>query len=234
MTPTAKVIYFLFLSATAAGLLLAVAYVGYAPQEPIDESDKLLVGGIFIAGCILCISMTISPNWPREYVRHRTRQMTEGERKTSVRGYVAHHPDCDSFRDHRIPWRDFEFCSGCLGLMIGSAASIALMVVYLFMTPGSFRDASHIAIAVGFCALSIVFLVSLLRRRGALLNVFANVLMVPGLFLLTVGMFEITGNLYAGLLPVLLSFLWVDARIQISQWHHSMTCCVCPSECKMY
>lgn len=234
MRPNARIVYFLFLSIIAAGLLLAVAHIAYAPQESMNTSDKLFVSGAFIAGCVVCISMTIYPNWPSVFRRRRAHEMTGGEGIDSARGSIAHHPDCDSFRDHRIVWGEIELCSGCFGLMIGAAASILLMVVYIFMMPSIPGYASDLAIPVGFCALSFALIVSLMQSRGVLINTFANALMVPSLFLLTAGMFEITNNLYAGLLPVLFSFLWMDTRIEISQWHHTMTCCKCSQACKMY
>lgn len=234
MKPSARVFYFLILSAIAACLLLTVAHFAHSQRGHVEESERLAVGGIFIAGCALCISTAIYPNWLRQSWRHLVRKHAETGQEMLVRRYVAHHPDCDSFQSHRIAFGGIEFCSGCFGLMIGSAVSMAMMTVYLFLKP-SFTDVrSSLAIAVGLSILSFIYLVSLLQRRGPLVNTAANTCMVPGLFLLTIGMLEITGNLYAGLLAVLFSFLWVDTRIQISQWRHSMTCKLCPSLCKAY
>ena len=234
MKPSPRVIYFLILSAAAACLLLTVAYLAYSERGLVEEHERLVVGGLFIASCALCISMATRPNWVRRYWRPMVRQRAETEQEMLAREYVAHHPDCDVFQSHRIVVSGIEFCSGCLGLMIGSVISIVIVTIYLSLKPNIADAALSLAIAIGLSALFLTLSISLKQKRGSLLNTAVNICMIPGLCLLTIGMLEITGNLYAGLLSILFSFLWIDTRIQISQWRHSVACSLCHSPCKAY
>ena len=234
MTPSARALYFLLLSAAAACLLLTVAYLAYSERGFVEEHERLVVGGMFIASCALCISMTIRPNWLRRSWRFVVQRQAETGQELPVREYVAHHPDCDVFQSHRIAVGGTEFCSGCLGLMIGSAISVVAMTLYLFLKPGISDVVLSLAIAFGLSVLFLTFTVGMKHDRGSLLNTAVNVCMILGLCSLTIGMLEITGNLYAGLLSILFSYLWIDTRIQISQWRHSVACSSCHCPCKSY
>ncbi|UCE45331.1 MAG: hypothetical protein JSU93_00025 [Methanobacteriota archaeon] len=109
-----------------------------------------------------------------------------------------------------------------------------MTAIYVLLAQGSLSKVAPALVFLGFCALLATFLVSLVRARRPLLTIAANAMMVPGLFLLTAGILEMTGSFFAALLVILFSFLWADTRIQISQWRHQMTCRECQNECKMY
>lgn len=53
-------------------------------------------------------------------------------------------------------------------------------------------------------------------------------------FLITISIGEITGNMVYGIFSVLLCFLWLDTRIRLSKWNHHRTCTFCPETCKYY
>jgi hypothetical protein len=88
--------------------------------------------------------------------------------------------------------------------------------------------------AVGFGAVSIAYVEAAFGRRRPVLHLFANSFMIAGFFLLVVGMMEATGSGFSGLLAISFSFLWIDTRIQLSHWRHSLACDECPGACKMY
>ena len=108
------------------------------------------------------------------------------------------------------------------------------MMIYMAYDWSLSRGASAAFMAAGFSAVSIAYLEAAFGRRRAVLHVIANSFMIVGFFLLVVGMMGATGNDVSGLLAVSFSFLWIDTRIQLSNWRHSIVCDECPKSCKMY
>jgi hypothetical protein len=62
----------------------------------------------------------------------------------------------------------------------------------------------------------------------------ANAILPVGFVLVTVGAAESTGKVAIGLLAVLISFLWLETRIHISDWKHAEICRKCGRECRSY
>ena len=65
-------------------------------------------------------------------------------------------------------------------------------------------------------------------------HVTGNVLLVIGFFLVVAGVFGTTKSPLIGAFAVLISFLWLDTRVQLSNWHHAMICRDCKNTCKAY
>lgn len=118
--------------------------------------------------------------------------------------------------------------------MLGAALSIPLMVTYAASDRHIPMSISVAFMAAGFGSIAIAYVEAAFGRRRPVLHLFANSFMIVGFFLLVVGMMEATGNEISGLLVVSFSFLWIDTRIQLSHWRHSIMCDECSGACKMY
>lgn len=234
MTRRARVFYFVMLSAIAAGLLLVVFVISSRQDHSINTSGKLLPAAAFIASSLLCVSLTVYPNWARSLVSRPSPDRDGRSPGANGRKFRGHHPDCARFRSHRISWGSREFCSGCVGLMSGATVSILLMMIYVVSDWAVPAVLSTAFMAFGFGAVSTAFAEAAIGRRRPLLHLVVNGAMIVGFFLLVVGMLEVTRNGVSGLLVVSFSFLWIDTRIQLSQWRHSLVCDECPGDCKIY
>jgi len=229
----ARVFYFVMLSIIAAALLLVVFVISPRQDHSINSSDKLLPAAAFIASCLLCISLAVHPNWARRLVSRSSPDRDGRSPNANARKFRGHHPDCAMFESHRISWSGRELCSGCVGLMSGATVSILLMMIYVvsdWAVPGVLSMAF---IVFGLGAVSAAFAEAAIGRRRRLLHLVVNSTMIVGFFMLVVGMLEATGSGVSGLLVVSFSFLWIDTRIQLSHWRHSLVCDGCPESCKM-
>jgi len=64
--------------------------------------------------------------------------------------------------------------------------------------------------------------------------VMTNAAFVLGLVAVIIGTTELSASVYVGFLAVLFSFLWLDARIRVSELTHARICAECPRDCKAY
>jgi membrane-associated protease RseP (regulator of RpoE activity) len=118
--------------------------------------------------------------------------------------------------------------------MSGATISAFLMMIYVvsdWAVPVALLPAF---MAFGFGAVLTAFVEAAIGRRRPLLHLVVNNAMIVGFFFLVVGMVEVAGNGVSGLLVVSFSFLWIDTRIQLSQWRHSIVCDECYEDCKAY
>lgn len=234
MTRRTRVLYFVLLSAVAAALLLTVFSVSRSQENSVDFAGKALVGIAFIASCLLGMSMAIHPNWAKKILGQSLRSGAEEHPRAQGREYRGHHPDCAGFQGHRLSVGGRDFCAGCLGILFGAAISVVLMMFYLASDPDIARGNQSILLAFGFGTISIAYVEAALEGRNPVVHLVVNSLMVVGLFLLVAGMLEATETAVFGLLAVMFSFLWMDTRIELSMWRHSLLCAKCPESCKMY
>lgn len=230
----ARVLYFVLLSLVAAVLVVVVFIIGSGQDHSTSSSDRILPGAAFVASCLLCISLSVFPNWGRNFVSQSSRSRAETNHYVNSRKYRGHHPDCIGFQTHRISLGHREYCSGCLGLMSGAALSIPLMIIYAASGGNLPKGMSVALMALGCGVVLVANVEAAIGSRRPSLHLFANSIMIVGFFLLVVGMLEATGNGVSGLLVVSFSFLWIDTRIQLSNWRHSLVCSECPEGCKMY
>jgi hypothetical protein len=73
-----------------------------------------------------------------------------------------------------------------------------------------------------------------LDRGAPWSHVVANVLLVLGFFLVTIGVLDATGTLAYGLVAIIVCYLWLDTRIQLSDYRHAGTCYSCGRGCGYY
>jgi len=224
---------YLGFSLCAALLIGALVFTAPVISSTITFFDKIVIASVFIVCCLVGISFTISPNWVRRYRSQKTIQEKNQTNKEN-RLFRGHHPDCPVFQNHTLQWRNKTWCAGCLGLLIGLCASILFMILYLFTNFTHPKMIAFLLIFLGLFICMVVFLEVISRNNPPLVHVFTNSLVIPSFFFITVSVVDLTGKTVYGLFTILLCFLWLDTRIQLSGWRHRTVCRQCPESCKMY
>ena len=234
MNQTKNIVYYLLLSVVAAALLIIIVAFGSSPLHIITIYDRLVVGSTFIASCIFGLSLATSPGWFKRLTKHGYDPLDKKQTKISARRYLGHHPDCGQFQSHTLKLKKKIWCAGCLGLSIGSLISIMSVSLYISIIQEPSTNIIHMILLSGLIIIALTYVEIMLPARNAIIHVLANVLLVVSFLLITISIFEITGNIIYGLLSILISFLWLETRIQLSNWQHSKTCNNCHETCKMY
>ncbi|UCF13495.1 MAG: hypothetical protein JSW06_04350 [Thermoplasmatales archaeon] len=229
-----NIFYYLTLSIAAAFLLLILAFFSSSNVNTIGTYGKLAIGGVFIISCIFGISLAIWPSWHKKFVISRNHSANKQQEKKTNRERQGHHPNCNQFQNHIIKIKNKAYCAGCLGLTIGSIISIFFMMIYLIIASNNSLTTFHFFIILGFIIIGIIYIEIMFPIRHAVIHVISNIFLVIGFLLITIGIFEITGNIIYGVASILLSFLWLDTRIQLSNWHHGLICGNCTEPCKVY
>ena len=228
-----NIFYYLFLSIAGAILLLLTSF-NTSTINVIGIYDRLFIAGTSIIGCVFGISIAFYPGW----FRINSKSRNHGKKKENPQGIVrkrkGHHPDCDQFQNHIFRIKNKTFCSGCFGLAIGSIISILVMIIYVFIEIQQPVIVFYYFITIGLIIIGLVYIEIMLPKRITILHVISNAFLIISFLLLTIGIFEITGNKIYGAITVLLSVLWLDTRIQLSKWRHIMICHNCAESCKMY
>ncbi len=234
MKQKTNVIYYLILSITAAVLLLTLAFFNPSNTASVDIYDKLFVGGVFITICLFGISLAIYPGWFKRFTKQEKHSPNKKQTQKTTRKRKGHHPDCDQFQNHTIRINNKIFCAGCLGLSIGAILSIFLMILYIVIGNELSFTTFYFFMFLGLIIISLVYIEIMLPIRHTIIHVISNVFLVISFLLIVVCIFEITGNKIYGAVSILLSFLWLDTRIQLSNWRHTLICKSCADNCKMY
>jgi len=229
-----NVIYYLILSITAAILLLTLAFFNSSNTASVDIYDKLFVGGVFITICLFGISLAIYPGWFKRFIKQEKQNPNRRQTQKAARKRKGHHPDCDQFQNHTIRINNKMFCAGCLGLSIGAILSIFLMILYIVIEGKLSFTTFYFFMFLGLIIIGLVYIEIMLPIRHTIIPVISNAFLVISFLLIVVCIFEITGNKIYGAVSILLSFLWLDTRIQLSYWQHSLICNNCTEQCKMY
>jgi hypothetical protein len=217
-----------------AGVLISILVItssSYTP--PITIEEKGVIAGIFIMSCVIGISFTFNPNWVRRYQPWK-KNREKNTNKEVTRLFQGHHPDCHTFQNHRIQLKHKTWCAGCLGLLIGLGISIMLMILYLILDVTQSKIISYLLFIVGLFILTFVYIEIVYSNRHPLLHVFSNSLLPLSFFIIIIAIIGLTGNLVYSFFTLLLCFLWLDVRIHLSKWRHSLLCLYCPESCKMY
>ena len=234
MKQKTNVIYYLILSITAAILLLTLAFFNSSNTASVDIYDKLFVGGVFITICLFGISLAIYPGWFKRFTKQEKHSPNKKQTQKTARKRKGHHPDCDQFQNHTIRINNKILCAGCLGLSIGAILSIFLMILYIVIEGELSFTTFYFFMFLGLIIIGLVYIEIMLPIRHTIIHVISNAFLVISFLLIVVCIFEITGNKIYGAVSILLSFLWLDTRIQLSYWQHSLICNNCTEQCKMY
>jgi hypothetical protein len=213
-----------------AGLLLTTLIVLTPTARHVTPPETIMVAASFMASSILGISLTMRPHWLQN---HRDKiEKIKDPQPSHARAFRGHHPDCQAFYSHILQRNDSAWCAGCLGITIGLLIGIGLAATEalapLPLTP------SLPWLSVGFLLITAAFAEMALPHRHALVHTIANSLLGPGLALIVFVTFQHTGQAVFGLFALLLGFLWMDTRVQISRWRHEKLCAACDQGCKSY
>jgi hypothetical protein len=219
------VLFYLASSVIGAALLVGLAFQTPASHPLSMFPGTIGIAGVFILCCIFGISFSLRPNWVRLFIRKK--EETTANRSQAVqRLFHGHHPDCETFENHRWMSQNKTWCAGCLGLLIGCLLSIILMILYVVVSLHLSPMISRLFLFLG--------LVIIAKRHHASIHVLSNGMLVLSFFFITVSIIELLGKVEYGLYTILLCMLWLDTRVQLSRWHHNRLCRSCPQLCKTY
>lgn len=124
-------------------------------------------------------------------------------------------------------------CAGCLGLALGCAISFIAMAAYLLL-PNVDAGMAPLLVLFGLSAVAACFVEVAWHPSGPWWHVLSNLLLPVGFLLVTIGVMEVASGTAFGLLAVLMSFLWLDTRVQLSEWRNARVCETCGQLCKSY
>jgi hypothetical protein len=119
-------------------------------------------------------------------------------------------------------------------LAVGSIASILLMSVLIAISPQFPAGVWQVFLVSGLAMVGAKYLEPVVFQGDASVRFVFNALLVLGLLFVVIGAFQLTGNVIFGLLAIVLSFLFLDTRVQLSTIRHSQTCTSCRENCKAY
>ncbi|MDD1747005.1 MAG: hypothetical protein LUQ16_04510 [Methanomassiliicoccales archaeon] len=223
------VLGYILLSVLAAAMLSVMAWDGSQHSSGADLMDRVIVCLAFMSSCVWGIIQSYRPG--RLRCKRKTGPSAPIDETRPV--YVAHHPNCGRFDDRVVAIRGGLYCGGCLGLLIGSLLSLMLAVVYL-LTPGLEAMIAFLTLSFGIGLVALCLIEIGLDRGAPWSHVVANVLLVLGFFLVTIGVLDATGTLAYGLVAIIVCYLWLDTRIQLSDYRHAGTCYSCGRGCGYY
>ena len=227
-----------YLILSLVGALFIVVITWLVPYDPRTTGiyDRLFVGMAFITSCIIGISLAIKPNWlnnltKRTSYRNHTKKYSN---RTPSRNREGHHPVCNGFHGHTLLINNKVLCAGCWGLAVGAVISIIMMAIYIVYPIVIPISLLQIFFVGGLTFIVINFIETTMTKRIVALHIFTNVLLVISFLSITLATFQLTGNIIVGVISVIISFLWLDTRIQLSNWRHAKVCLKCNEPCKVY
>lgn len=234
MKQRSLVVQYIILSIISIILLLSVVFLNSSNENSLLLFDRLIVGIIFIISCLLGISLAFYPGWIKRHLKREIESPNKKNYKKSARKRIGHHPDCDRFNNHIIKINGKIYCAGCLGLAIGCVISIILMTIYVTFSFSLSIDFILFLTILGFLIIGFVFIEIFVNNRNIWIHILSNSLLVLSFLIILIGITESTKTISFGIICIVLSFLWMDTRIQLSKWHHSTICNECDKSCKMY
>jgi len=226
--------YYIILSITAEILLLTICFLSYSSATSIDLSYKLFIGGLFIGSCLFGISIAQYPGWYKKLIHQKKHNLNKQQTNKTARKRKGHHPDCEPFQYHTIRTQKKIFCAGCFGLSLGSILSISVMVLYIIIENNMSSTLFYLFLFIGIIIIDLIFIETFLSIKNTMVHIIANVLLVISFLLICISILEITGNPLFVALGILFSILWLDTRIHLSNWRHTLICKNCGENCKMY
>jgi hypothetical protein len=215
-------------------LLSIVIFFKITSENTLGISDRIIIGIIFIICCLIGISLSIYPGWIKRKLGGTIKDSAKNINEKPERKRIGHHPDCDRFKSHKISIKDNVYCAGCLGLAIGCLISIILMSIYVTFSCSLSSEFFLFLTIFGFFIIGFVFIESLVNNKNILTHIISNSLLVLSFLIIIVGITELTRSISFGIICIVITFLWMDTRIQLSKWNHSTICKKCDKSCKMY
>jgi hypothetical protein len=222
--------YFVLLSAIGGVCVVIIGLLGSSHVEA-DAWGKLLVGTPFILSCLVGISLAFRPSWIGGRIKGR--ESSPVEKRNASRRILGHHPDCDRFKGHVVEMGGRTVCTGCLGLAIGAMISIFLMLAYMII-PLEFSSSSPYLLFTAGLAMVALCLSEATFTKNRFIHVLLNILLILGFFLIVMSVFQLSGKPIYSWVVIIISFLWLETRIQIANWRHDRICSSCSEDCKIF
>ena len=226
------VIYYLLISTIF--LLLLILVNSYTHLNYANDNERKIIAIIFLFILILGLSFSFYPNWHKRYINKKIKNMSKNKINNKKINRIGHHPNCQNFKTHIIKIKKRDYCTGCLGLGIGSIISILILIFYLILLNNQSILIYQYIVYLGIIFIYLSFLDSLILKKFKIIHILSNILLIIGFQLIILGTFEVTGKLIFGFVSILASFLFLETRIQISILNHQTICKNCMKECKMY
>ncbi|MFA5771638.1 MAG: hypothetical protein WC974_02785 [Thermoplasmata archaeon] len=222
---------YLALSIVAAILIVIIILLYGHSENNIRDFERIVFAAIFILCCALAVSFAIKPNWLKRLTHHGDNVLNETTAHKITRMRRGHHPDCKGFEAHIVRIKNRIICSGCLGLASGSVISIVLVLVSLNVLDVMPAYFLYIMIILGFVFIAANYIEIKFLERKAYVHIILSALLPISFCLVSRGLLELTGSIFFGFVGLLISFLWLDTRIQLSLWHHESICKNCKEKC---
>lgn len=224
---------YLIFSIIGAFFLLILVMKGLTSTSPLQFQEKLWISSSLFLCFLLGISFTIRPNWMRHFYHKKKNEknllQTPGERY-----FQGHHPNCSTFQNHTIQWNGKILCAGCFGHFLGLWISLVITIVYVMIDVQLTKMTAVFLFSAGLLILLLMYIEILHRSTHASFHVFINALLPLSFFSISIAVGEITGETLYGLFSILLCFLWLDTRVQLSKARHKQLCASCTESCKLF
>ncbi|MDD1743396.1 MAG: hypothetical protein LUO85_02080 [Methanomassiliicoccales archaeon] len=225
-----SLIGYLLLSGIAAAMLLVVSWMGPLIDRPLTFEDRSIIALAFIGSCVLGIVLSLGP---RRLHSLRKKAKNDDAESIGSQTWIGHHPDCSRFEDHVIEIKKKKYCAGCIGLALGSLISLIIMASYLLLPPVGVPVGQWLVV-IGLFVILVCMAEVAWHLAPPIVHVLSNAAMVIGFLLVIVGTASSSEDVVFSLFAVLICFLWLDTRIQISDWKHVSTCRICGRSCRAY
>lgn len=225
---------YVLLSILGAVLLLLILLMNSSDSPTIHNLEKMFIGGVFISSCLFGLSLALRPNWFKRIMKQGSQNLNQRIHRMTTRKRQGHHPDCRQFKSHTIIIKDRILCAGCTGLALGSILSIFLALIYLSFFNDIPSYIVFLLTIIGMVLIAIAYVEIILPKRKPSVHMMSNIILVLGFLFVIVGVFQVTGNVIYGIFALAISFLWLDTRIQLSNWRHTLICKYCDKPCKAY
>lgn len=224
---------YLIFSIIGAFFLLILVMNGLTSTSSLQFQEKLWITRSLFLCFLLGISVTIRPNWMR-YFYHTKKNEKKLLQAPGKRCFQGHHPNCSTFQNHTIHWNGKILCAGCFGHFLGLCISLVITIVFMMIDVQLTKMTVVLLFSAGLLILPFVYIEILHRSTHASLHFFINALLPLSFFSITIAVGEITGDVLYGLFSILLCFLWLDTRVQLSKWRHTQLCTSCTESCKLF
>jgi hypothetical protein len=228
---------FVALSIAGAMVIMALAALSYPGRNAgvgaVPIESRIVAAIAFALSCAFGIVLCVNPGLAGRLVhRFHTKDVHFSthvkKKKTKISG---HHPYCRAFSWHTIVIGNRTFCAGCTGTIIGLAISIMLTIVFSIHPVSLPSTASLIQITSGYVIVAVCLAEASVRKKIARVHALLSALLPVGFFLVFFGLLGYSGSLISAAIALLVCFLWMDTRIQLSKRNHDRICAGCRKKC---
>jgi len=175
----------------------------------------------------------VQSGWYSKLVFNKIKIQNQKKKKDKPLNRKGHHPNCSSFKHHTIQYKKKIYCAGCLGLALGCISAIILMIGYIANLLSWFKPTSYGLFLIAPTTILLVFISLFFLKKNAILRVIINIIFIIGFFILVITIFEYTKNLSVAVISLLFCILFMQTRIQLSQYNHQDICKICRKSCTL-